>query len=67
MDSRAFAGAYLERIYQMRDQYGVDRVFLATDDEEVAAAAAQVQDLHISQLGIDRSIFDADWCGPREE
>jgi len=53
--------AYLERIYEMRDRYGVNKVFLATDDHHVAAAAALVPDLEIMQLSLDRSMFSADW------
>jgi len=50
MSYHIISGAYLERIYQMRDRYGVDTVFLATDDAEVAAAAAQVPDLKVTDM-----------------
>jgi hypothetical protein len=53
--------AYLERIYDMSARYGVRKVFLATDDDEVAASAARISDLDIMHLSLDRSIFDADW------
>ena len=54
-------GVYLERIYRIRHRYGASKVFLATDDQEVAAAAAQVDDLEIMHLPLDRGVFDADW------
>ena len=36
-------------------------MFLATDDQEVAAAAAQADDLEMMHLPLDRAVFDADW------
>jgi hypothetical protein len=52
---------YLERIQRMRAQYGVRKVFLATDDPEVAAVASWTPDLELMQLSLDRSMFEADW------
>ena len=52
---------YVERIQRMRAQYGVRKVFLATDDPEVAAVASQTPDLELMQLSLDRSMFEADW------
>lgn len=52
---------YLERIYEMRDKYGVSAVFLATDDPAVSEAARKAEGLQVLQLDMDRQVFSADW------
>jgi hypothetical protein len=53
--------AYLVRVRELQSRYGVSRVFLATDDEAVAAEAQDTDGLTVATLPLDRSFFFSDW------
>ena len=48
---------YLKRLRQLQEMYGVKKVYLATDSEDMIAAAHEATDFNWVYLDIDRSAF----------
>jgi hypothetical protein len=53
--------AYVERIKEMRRMYGVNKVFLATDDPAVVDEARALEGFKVMSLDIDRAMLSGDW------